>query len=260
MDHEHGEHHPGDGGPTFDMHGQLIVGEGPIYLSHLPMFMFDPKRHPHNFQVLLEVTFAPSGGDDPQATYLADRRQSGERIYTLQPANFHMIDLVAPEGGRPLLRSFTGDIVRGHFERGGTPLVRNVPVEVVRVVYFQEFQPGAQPSDLEYVLFGTPDQAFAAHVITRPPDFDQVLAVRLAGVDLDEASLRRGVRVAVPGRANAIGERLRAGERVAGEVRGVEAAQTIEVEPLTELYVEEGELGEQFSQEPTDEEIAAGMP
>ena len=248
MDHQHGHgnNHPGEPtqlGPSFGSHGQLLVGEGPIYLSHLPMFMFDPADHPHNFQVVLEVTF----GDGPQAAYLADRRQPGERIYTLKPQSFDMVDLVAPEGDRPLLRSFTGDIFRGHFERGGTSLVRNVPVEVVTVVYFQEFQRDAPRSDLEYLLFGTKDQAFAAHVITRPPDFDQVLSVRIAGGDIDDARLRQGVRVAFPGRANTIGERLRPGEQVAGELRGVDAAQTIEVEPLTELYVEEGELAADMS-------------
>jgi hypothetical protein len=47
--------------PTFATHGQLIIGEETIYLSHLPMFMYDPMDHPHNFQVILEVTLPDRG-------------------------------------------------------------------------------------------------------------------------------------------------------------------------------------------------------
>jgi hypothetical protein len=38
--------------PAIGIHGMLIVGEEAIYVSHLPMWM-----RPHNFQVILEVTF-----------------------------------------------------------------------------------------------------------------------------------------------------------------------------------------------------------
>ena len=87
--------------PTFGGHGQLIVGTGPIYLSHLPMFMFDPASHPHNFQVLLEVTFTASGGSDPQETYVRDRLDTGTRVYTLAPEKFVMLDLVRPDRKQP---------------------------------------------------------------------------------------------------------------------------------------------------------------
>jgi hypothetical protein len=45
-DHGHHEH-----GPTFGSHGMLLIGEENVFLSHLPMFMFDAEDHPHNFQV-----------------------------------------------------------------------------------------------------------------------------------------------------------------------------------------------------------------
>ena len=65
-------------GPAIGLHGMLIVGEETIYVSHLPMWM-----QPHNFQVILEVTFA--GPDQPQARYVADRKATGTRLYTLNP-------------------------------------------------------------------------------------------------------------------------------------------------------------------------------
>src|SRR5215211_5647600 len=65
--------------PTCGVHNQMMVGEQTIYLSHLPMFMFNPRHHEHNFQVILEVTL--SGPD--QATYVADRTiHPNERMYT----------------------------------------------------------------------------------------------------------------------------------------------------------------------------------
>ena len=58
--HHHPSHPPEDEGvpsPTMGSHRMLIVGEKSTFLSHLPMFMFDTENHPHNFQVILRVTF-----------------------------------------------------------------------------------------------------------------------------------------------------------------------------------------------------------
>src|SRR5215217_5450804 len=76
---------------TSGRHGQVILGTGPVYLSHLPMFMFDtPATHPHHFQVILEVTFDA----DTQSDYLNDRQANGALLYTLRPRNsFRMLDV-----------------------------------------------------------------------------------------------------------------------------------------------------------------------
>ena len=58
--------------PAIGHHGMLIVGEETIYVSHLPMWMA-----PHNFQVILEVTFR--GPDQPQAL-ARNGRPAGSRI------------------------------------------------------------------------------------------------------------------------------------------------------------------------------------
>jgi hypothetical protein len=162
---------------------------------------------------------------------------------------------------QPQRRSFDGAVFRGHFERQGRKkILPGVTVNVERVVYFAELPVAGAPLErLEYLLFGAGQDLFLAHVITRPPDFDQVLAVRLAGDGLTE-ELRRGVRVAVPGRANAIRERLRGGERVAVAVVEPGAAREIEVEVVAEVYIEESELSETGAMVATAEENAAGMP
>ena len=72
--------------PTFARHGQLIFGEDSVFLSHLPMFMFDPAHHPHNFQVILKVILSDDNAD-PQAVYVNDRKkkiETGESIRSPQ--------------------------------------------------------------------------------------------------------------------------------------------------------------------------------
>ena len=187
-----------------------------------------------------------------------------------------MLDLITPGPDRPPLRSVRGDIVRGHFERapeqqpfGIAPEVvhENATVNVERVVYAHEFQ--FQPESLghlEYVLCGGGPTLCLAHRITEPPDFDQILLARIEGRAFGEDELREGIVVEVPERANAMPERLRAGERVAAVARqtgtGVAVAADLQIEAGQELYFEEGELRFPLTNvdfDPTGEEIAAGF-
>ena len=258
---------------TMGRHGQVILGGGPVYLSHLPMFMFDtPETHPHHFQVIVEVTFDA----DAQSDYLTDRQVTGAPLYTLHPTDrFRMLDLIAPGPGQPALRSLRGNIVRGHFERGedqplGIAMADIHPgaaVDVVRVVYVHEFEFHPAPlAQLEYVLFGQGQALFLAHRITQPPDFDQILPARIEGHVFTDDELQQGIVVSVPDRANTIPQRLREGDQVGGTARRTGRGGTISADLRIaagrELFFEEGELrfplrNEDFA--PTDEEVAAGM-
>jgi hypothetical protein len=157
-----------------------------------------------------------------------------------------MTDLVSTDPARPPLRSFRGTIFRGHFERGGTAILRDVEVEVRRVVYFQEFDPDAEAlRALEYLLFGGEGARFVAHVITRPPDFDQVLSVEVEGAAFEAEALRDGIRLVFSGRENTIAARLEAGERleaVAHLAGDGDETVDVAVEAKTEFYFEAGEL------------------
>ena len=177
--------------PTCGVHNQMMVGEQTIYLSHLPMFMFEPEHHEHNFQVILEVTL--SGPGNAQTTYANDRRKNpGERMYTMSPEAFEMVEL---DPQHPRRTALTGDIFRGHLERGGEVIIEAATAQVVSIVYFHQFEPNAQPlAQLEYLLFGKAPDLFLAHVITRPPDFDQILGVTIKGAAPSPDDLRRGIR------------------------------------------------------------------
>jgi hypothetical protein len=242
--HGHGAHphHPASNEPAAG-HGMLVVGEQSVYLSHLPMFM-----SPHDYQVLLEATFTKAG-DDPQAKYVADRQQSGAKVYTLPPESFVLPELVETgPNGQPRRTSFRGDVIRNHFERPPTrpaPVSRGVTVGVKNVIYFQKFDPDAdQPPALTYLLFGTPSELFLAHAITSPPDFDHVLAAKVSGHQFTDQELHKAVRIVFPGRASSSAACLKEGERLAAEATpaGASEAIPIEVEVGTQHYLEINEL------------------
>jgi len=223
----------------------LVIGEESVYLSHLPMFM-----SPHDYQVILEATFAKQG-EDPQARYVTDRRQSGARVYTLPPESFVLPDLVE-EGpdGRPRRRSFLGSVFRNHFERANTTPVRlsqGVTVGVKNVIYFQRFDPDARrPTDLTYLLFGKGSELFLAHEINSPPDYDQVLSAAVSGHDFADDMLRTALKIVFPGRANDAEGRLREGERLSGRatLAGNDAPVAVDVQVGKEFYFETGDLRE----------------
>jgi hypothetical protein len=253
-----------DSPPTCGVHNQMMFGKQTIYLSHLPMFMFDAAHHEHNFQVILEVTL--SGPGHAQETYALGRRKHPDvRMYTVSPAPFEMVEL---DPQHPRRTTLTGNVFRGHLERGGRPIIKSATAQVMSIVFFHEFDPNAQPLDqLEYLLFGKAPDQFLAHVIIRPPDFDQILGVTIDDGVLTADDLKRGIRIKIPGRANTPHTRIKAGERVLAQAQlpGAQAGQPLELqlEAGTKFYFEEGELrapplrDEDFA--PTPEERMAGF-
>jgi hypothetical protein len=217
--------------------------------------MFDHSEHA--YQVVLKVTFTQPGGD-PHAAYVNDRKTHPDtRMYTLAPETFVLADIVSTDPGHPPLRSFRGTIFRGHFERGGEEILSGVEVNVEEVVHFRRFEP------LSYLLFGNQGELFLAHWITRPPDFDQALSVKVVGHQFADEELRHGVRVAIPGRPNAIHQRLRSNEAIKGEIQlaagGAPGTLGIQLETGVELYFEEGELRSPATFKQTMEEGSAGF-
>jgi hypothetical protein len=262
---EHGAGHGPTHGPTHGTHNQMVVGRETVYLSHLPMF-----GHPqHGFQVILEVGL--SGPGDPHAAYVADRAAHPDvRMYTMSPEPLEILEF---DPQQPRRRAMRGSIFRGHLERpmDQAPLLEGVVAEVVNTVHFRRLDENAPPlPQLEYLLFGKAPDLFLAHVITRPPDFDQILSVELLSGAPSAEALRRGMRVSVPGRANTPPTRIAAGEQIEAraESSGAATEERLRLRAGTELYFEEGELGDPrieegqpgaFTMAPTPEEQRAGF-
>lgn len=242
-------------------HNMMIVGEKSVFLSHLPMFM-----PPHNFQVILEATFT-SGGRNLQDVYTRDRQNHRQtKMYTLQPEeSFKLPSLFTPDP--PSRNSFKGTIFRGHLERGGKKIsdLINIDVNVKRVIYAQKFERGFDKSDqITYILFGQGQEFFLAHVIATPPDFDQILSVKINNPPSEE-ELSRGVRVTLLDRENSASGRLKEKEQVVGQghVAGAHQFLQLEIQADVEFYFEEGELSSSKMTDgmfdPTPEERKAGF-
>jgi len=236
-------------------HGQFMFGGDALYFTHLAVFMDDPRFHPHNFQVILEVAFV-----DPvdERIYRDDRLEAPDALYTAFP-EFDQGALVTSDDGQEPLRVLRDTpVFRGHFEHGGEPV--SMPgggnVNVAQVVYFHEFLLGEHKlAEQNYLLFGRGDDVFLAHLISAPPDFQQVVSVAIEAPDI-EAEAARGVVesvladpllfVRLPDRANEVGSRLRSGDTISCALEtGTRAGPvTIELHIRDEAYCEAGELSQ----------------
>ena len=115
-----------------------------------------------------------------------DRRSSWSalprsQVYSAVPQNFDQSALVLDYPGHPPLRSLPAEVWRGHFERVPKEerIIDSTPLGIGEVVHFREFLPGGPRLEpLGYVLFGRGGETFAAHLLSAPPDFDQVLTVQ----------------------------------------------------------------------------------
>ncbi len=252
-------HHP-DGAAV---HNMLIVGQQTVFLSHLPMFRAPGFDSPHRYQVILEATFTKTGSN-PQTVYADDRRNNPRtKIYTLNPDEFVLPNLVST-GANPPLSRFKAKVFRGHLEKPGNRLLASgVDVSVRKVVHFREFDPNAMAlAQLEYILFGKGKELFLAHFIAKPPDFDQVLSVSVADRSFTDEELSKGLRV-IFGRPNSIAQRLREKQEAAGEIRGLAGASgplKVKIAVGVEFYFEEGELRVPATFKPTAAEREVGFP
>lgn len=170
----------------------------------------------HRYQVILEVGLEKDGRD-VTALYTADRRSNPrERMYTVEPAEkFVLPERMTPKtsaDGRPVMPRFPARVVRGHLERGGRTIagLDGVTVNVRRVVHLRQFRRAeARRGTLSYVLFGRGGELYAAHAISRPPDFDQVMSATVSGRTFTDEELAKGVEVVIPGRGNTPAGRLK---------------------------------------------------
>ncbi|MDB5481422.1 MAG: hypothetical protein JWO83_2475 [Caulobacteraceae bacterium] len=248
--------------PDCGQHNMMMVGEQAVFVSHLPMFNSE-----HRFQVIMEVELAKAG-HNLDSVYADDRKAHlNIGMYTVTPQEIFVLSRMFRGDEAARRTSFPGTVFRGHFERRGRtqlgPLT-GVDVTAKRVVYAQEIGPpsGLSRSDaLQYIVFGRGSEMFLAHRITQPPDFDQLLKVKMSGHDFTKDELDTGVLVTVPNRPNAAARRLRQGEvvGVTGHVTGAHMFLPVKVEVVGEPYFEEGELASDPTFDPTPLEIGAGF-
>lgn len=201
------------------IHGMRIVGEKAIYLSHMGLFNIPC----HQYQGLFEVSF--EGPGNPEQIYRNAQKADGRRNeFTFEPTRRMVLPkFVAGEEG-----TLIGRIHSGQYERSETSprvLASGVTVKLKRVLFFRPFQPGAkQPDRSQYLLFGSETEQLAAHRITAPPDFDQVVALTTP-LPLTTTELEKAIPLLLPNRptpnakANA-NQALKPGDKPAVRVDG----------------------------------------
>lgn len=222
----------------------------------------------HNYQAIFEVMLSKAG-TDPLAAYVGDRRAQSEfKMYGWVPDDqFVLTDLVTPADPKdpqspPLRSSFPGDVYRGHFEtwhvheKPGSqspspiPGLDRVHADVTNIVLFRQLDTYAQAPpllpQLEYFLFGKARELFLVHVITQPPDFDQVLGVQVDDHEFADDELRRGVLVTFPERANSEDQKINEQEQVTGQVQipgqGGPQSLAVQFKAGAEFYFETDDL------------------
>lgn len=146
-------------------HGMLLFGSEKIYVSHLPMF-----HSPHDYQIILELELSKQ---DKQK-YVSDKNKNANyTTYTIEPEKFVLPDMV----NNP--KPFKVNLYRGHFERGGIEILKNITVKIVSVVYFKKFNSEETKSKTSnFIFFGNEKEQFLAHEITNKPDFEQFIEVK----------------------------------------------------------------------------------
>jgi hypothetical protein len=111
-------------GGRMSLHGMVIIGSGPYFLSHIPML-----HEPHDFQIFAEVVLKDKSGTPIVTDFSSES-------FTLKPIeNFSLNDYLA---GR--LKKFSASIHTGAFEQGGKiiPGLETVKVQVVKLIHARQ--------------------------------------------------------------------------------------------------------------------------
>ncbi|MGN6152953.1 MAG: hypothetical protein ACTHOH_13240 [Lysobacteraceae bacterium] len=150
------------------LHGMALVGTpGHLYASHMPMF-----HAPHDTQVILEVAVEDAGIDAALRSTLA----RADAPWSIEPERFDLHRL-ARGASAPLVR-FRATVYRGHFERGGEPVYRDVTIRVRAVLLYRPLDPAAPNRAGTYLLVGPAgDRRLAYRLIGGRGDADHIVAL-----------------------------------------------------------------------------------
>jgi hypothetical protein len=216
--------------PDFGRHNMFAFGHNTLFLSHFPSFMA-----PHDTQLVLEATLEDANGS-LQEVWVSERESHPDQGgYIMKPEAFALSTLYTPDP--PARDSFTATFFRGGDE--AIPELTDVKVRVTDVVYAKKLDQSSTFDELRYILFGRGDELFLAHLLSQPPDFDQIVSVRLVGLHPDEDELKRRIDVVFPGRPNTVQQRIRMGPvaTARGHVTGAHRFLDLKIANVRQLRI-----------------------
>lgn len=216
--------------PDFGRHNMFAFGRRTLFLSHFPSFMA-----PHDTQLVLEATLEDANGSLQEGWLRERESHPDQRGYIMRPEAFALSTLYTPDP--PARGSFTATFSRDGDE--AIPELTDVNVRVTDVVYAKKLDQSSTFDELCYILFGRGDELFLAHLLSRPPDFDQIVSVRLVGLHPDEDELKRRIDVVFPGRPNTVQQRIRMGPvaTARGHVTGAHQFLDLRIANVRELRI-----------------------
>lgn len=225
---------------------RFFGGDGRYYLSHFPMF-----SSIHAFQYIVEVEL----GEEAKQAVAKDESDDvmRKRRYQLSPYRKGKVSSIRAEDEEDWVLPDTlqsGKMINGdifYLEGEDRRIVsRNADVMIKEIVWKQELNPKfPRPTELTYILFGTPKAAFLAHQISAPPkpgkqetDFDQVLSVQLLTSSKGLSPVAAGKLVIASGVDNIEKNKLQPKQRIQLNLLGSEQ-EAIEVVVMDELQMEQ---------------------
>jgi hypothetical protein len=156
-------------GSSMGLHGMALFGgrEG-LYASHMPMY-----HRPHDMQAVFRLHIEDPAIDESMRRELAQH----PALWSIVPERFEL-DRLAPASADPV-KHLRADLVRGHFERGGTVVHAGVDVAVERVLLFRRLDADAhKDGKAAYQVIDAGPNAkehFLVKRIEGRPDFDHIV-------------------------------------------------------------------------------------
>ncbi len=206
-------------------HGMLLFGRNVTYASHLPMF-----HAPHDYQLLLKLKLEAKASPRVLADY-EKAKSDGDTLFTIEPERMDLTQVISGKK-----KSFSANLYRGHFERGGKVLGQ-VQLTVEKIVYSAKLKGDQTPESAQsYLIFGEKTEYFAAHVIQAKPSFDFV--AELGAPKQGEESIPDAQLPVLVSRSPSRDQKIPKQRQLLGEPRGPHA------ELRRVIYQEEAELAE----------------
>jgi len=172
---QHGQHkhsqHKAHHKTAIGIHGMAVVQMGnTFYASHMPL-----ANSMHAHQVIFSFDL---NSDDMQQVNLLNKETT---LVTMMPERFDLMKLLSGE-----LTQFSATFFKGHFERGGVPIIKNVMVTVKDMMLSTSLNTtkGTAKNGGFYLLPVSHSKGLLVHNIGQAPSFDQILSVEFEPIHL----------------------------------------------------------------------------
>lgn len=144
------------------IHGMAVFTDGhQLFASHMPL-----ANSIHAHQVILSFKLKPE--EDASLRRLLTEND----LVSLMPERFDLMKLMAGD-----LNEFTATFYKGHFERGGKAVLKQVNVEVETIVFTADLTKDDNPNGHYFLIENKAGRALLVHRITNAPSFDQIIQV-----------------------------------------------------------------------------------